>query len=742
MKTVVRELRRAPARVIATVFSVALALAAIGVLATPEVARSTLDADAKADHVAHVTASTTPITDVPTAESVDGADVIEGRVVGTAELTSGEQVTVVGGDWTTTEVDMVSPTEGRLPRSDGEVVVSVGVAAVGDLVELPDGTELEVVGVGETTAFATESTIYATPNSARAAVGAEGFNELVVRTDDTSEDALLGTVDELRTVLATKGASYTSFPSTLPGGEHPIQEGITQISTLIGMLGIMAAVVALVLLASTTNTLITERSHEVAVMRALGGRPRVVRRRLRRIAIVVAAAGVLIGVPLGIVVANVIARMVLTRFAGITPGIGFSLPVILGSIAFALIGARLVAGRAARRVAKVPLAEGLRDRDGAPFGRRLSDRIIARIPTGGLFSRLAIRSGARRGSRSIAIALQVAAGVGAAVCVASLATSVTSFNNSEVASWRWSTLATPVDPGYPYAAGLAAGDPDRETAIEIEGNTGDWGVEVFGVAPATTMVDTKPSEGRWLDTDPTTTNEAVIATGLADSIGLGVGDEVDIRLPSGTATYEIVGTNLIRSTAFFVDRDDLGATLGAPGRANVVWSHDTDPGPVVDGAGNPVISDVQTVNELYAEDQGARQAILAIFTAIAVIVVSVAALGMASTLAVNLHDRRHELATMRAMGGRRMQIVGLLAMELLPLVLAGWAIGLGIGWVGSSLIMAAFEQGAGVELGYTFATNVIPITALAALAATAGLVALSVRGMYRRSPAFTLRTAG
>ena len=55
----------------------------------------------------------------------------------------------------------------------------------------------------------------------------------------------------------------------------------------------------------------------------------------------------------------------------------------------ALLGARLVAARAARKVVKLPLAEALRDRDGSPFGRRWTHRLATRVPSGGLFGRLA-----------------------------------------------------------------------------------------------------------------------------------------------------------------------------------------------------------------------------------------------------------------------------------------------------------------------------------------------------------------
>ena len=357
-----------------------------------------------------------------------------------------------------------------------------------------------------------------------------------------------------------------------------MEEGTTQISTMIGMLGIVAGIVALVLLASTTNAIVTERSREASVMRALGGSRREVRRTLRRVALAIAFLGAAIGIPLGILVSNVIARMVLEKFAGITPGLAVSVPVMVGSLLFAVVGARLISGRAARRVTRIPLVEALRDRDGAPFGRRLGDRIIGHLPTGGTWGRLAVRSSVRRRGRAIALVAQVACAVGAAVTVASLGTSVSNFNQAELASWEWSTTTTPRDPGYPYPAGAVTAAPPgttHEAALYADGRVDDWDFEVWGVEPGTTMLDTGVDAGRWL-TDTHALGDgptpAVIASHIADQLGYEVGDTVTMELATGPTEFTIVGEHPIHGVSLFVARDDLASVLGADGRANVVWT--------------------------------------------------------------------------------------------------------------------------------------------------------------------------
>ena len=385
MRQMFREFRRAPARIVTSILALAFALGAMGVFAIPTVASSSLRDSVAADRMANIAFDTTDsdaIDIAAAAESVPGVDDALAEVVvdvGTGPASPGAALLpVVGRDLTDTRIDVVSATSGRLPTVAGEVLVTAGAANLGDTITAtaPDGREvpLTVVGVGGTTFWAGETVAFSTFATAADLAGTVGANHLVVRATDASGDGLRSAADAVRERLAPAGVTLTDLPVTVPDGTHPIENDIRQVSTLIGFLGIVAGLVALVLLGSTTNTLITERTREAAVMRALGARNRPLRRRLRRLAVAIAAAALVIGLPLGVLISNVIARMVMQEFLDITPGIAVSVPVLVISAVFALVGAALVASGAARRVTKIPLATALRDRDGSPFGRRFAER--------------------------------------------------------------------------------------------------------------------------------------------------------------------------------------------------------------------------------------------------------------------------------------------------------------------------------------------------------------------------------
>ena len=738
MRQTLREIRRAPARIITSVIALTLAVGAIGVFAIPSVASDSVRSTVEIDRLSNIVLS---ITDSGGADveqivgPVENVVSFDGQVLADVGVGGAATMPIVGIDPADQDVDIVSITEGRLATAPGEIVVADGVAERGDrmVVTAPDGrtVELSVVGVGSTSAWVSDDVAFATLATARDLAGVAGFNRVAARAVDDGADALDATVDELRERFASDGVSFVEMPVTVPDGTHPIEAAIRQVSTMIGLLGIVAGLVALVLLGSTTTTLITERTREVAVMRALGARSRLVRRRLRRLALGIAAAAVVIGVPVGIAISNVIARLVLQRFVGITPDVGVSLPVVATSVVFALVGARLVAGGAARRVSRVPLASALRDRDGRPFGRRRAERIAARSRIGGLLDRAALRNLVHRRARSTAIFAEITAAVAALLIIASFATTVNAFNDAEFEPWAWTSRTTVAGEGLDIDVTAMGASPSSEPAIESIGDVDGWDVDVVGLGRDTTMIDRSVGAGTWLGAP----GEVVVSTGFAEHVGVGVGDDLTVSLATGTTTYRVVGLHPLRGRTLFVDVAELADDLGQPGRANVVLSS-TDAPNLHLGA----LTTTTPLTDLTADDSG-RAAIMLIFGAVGVIVVSVAGLAVASGVAVNVFERRHELAAIRAIGGRSRDVMRIVSAELLPLAAAGLGVGVVAGHLGSSAIVRSFENADAVEIGLVFASSVIPVAAVVVVVGCLAISSLVVRRIGRASLAETLRTA-
>ena len=747
MRRFIREFRRAPARIVTSVIALSLALGAIGVMGVPDVATSSLREAAAADAIANIAIDTTDSGDLavePLVGSVDGVDLAETQIVARVdtgiESGTGSVITVLGVDVGKQDIDIVSADAGRLPTGRDEILVVDGLADLGAMIPVTglDGetSTLTVVGIGGTSYHAGEQLAFSSTETARDLAGLEGFNRLVVHAEGGA-DELRVLADSIRDVLVEEGVAVVTLPVTVPHGRHPIEADIAQVSLLVGLLGIVAGLVALVLLASTTTTLITERSREVAVMAALGGRRRVIRRRLRRLALAIAAVAVLIGVPLGVLVSNYIARMVLEEFVGLTPGFAFSVPVVLGSAVFALLGARLVSARAARRVTKQPLATALRDRDATPFGRRLSERIASRLALGGLLERCGLRNGIHQRGRSLTMLAQITAAVAALLVVTSMATTVTAFNDAENEHWHYATRTTIPGPGLDMPGELADADHRSEMAIAAAGEYEDWEVDLVGVESGSAFLDQGLDAGRWYGSDGQ--GEIVLSTGFARRVGLDVGDRIDLRLANGVVDYEVVGLHPARGRYAFAEVDRLASDLGSTGMANMLLSSDAMPEAMSSWDRNGIVS-VQPLDETTG-DEAARDAIVLIFSAIGLVIVSVAGLAVASGLAVNVYERRHELAALQAIGGRRRHVMRVVLAELAPIAVVGVVLGVALGYVGAIGLIGAFESADAVEIGMVFATGVIPFAAMLAVLGSLGLGSVMARRVTRRPVALTLRSA-
>ena len=744
MSQVFGEIRRAPARIIVSVFALALAIGAIGVFAIPTVAASSLRDTAHRDQLAQIVMSTTDTGDVDIPAlltPIENVELAEIQVLthvavgnrGTPELSP--PIQVVGVEIGQQQIDIVHADKGRLPKRADEVLVSDGVADIGATIAAvghgDTTTELTVVGVGGTSAWSGEDVLFTTLDTAAGMAGLEGANRVVVVTHETDQADLSATAEATADLFSDQGIALTLLPEIVPNGEHPIETDIEEVSTLIGLLGIVAGIVAIVLLGSTTNTLITERTREAAVMRMLGARRRKLRRRLRRLAVGIAVAAAVIGVPLGILISNVIARMVLQEFVGITPGLAVSLPVVVGSVAFAVVGARLVASRAARRVTNVPLASALRDRDGSPFGRRFGERLAAGIPIGSLLNRTSIRNVVHRRSRSLAIVGQVTIAVSSLMIVASFATTINDFNVSELEAWNWQSKTTVAGEGLDIDAELADTDPRSEAGIDVIGELGEWEIEVHGLPADTLMINRTLDEGVWIEQP----NDAVVSRGFAERLDISVGDDIEVLLASGPAIYQVTGLHPDPLRSVFVGVETLSTELGASGRRNVIYSLDHETSVELAGLTEVVHYDA------VSEDETARRAIMLIFGAIGFVVVAVTGLAIASGLAVNVYERRHEFAALEAIGGRRRDIYRVVSAELAPLAMLGIGLGLAFGYIGSWAIVDSFEASDAVEINLAFATGAIPAVVAVVVLGSLAIAGLMVRRVTSQPVAETLRTA-
>jgi putative ABC transport system permease protein len=351
-----------------------------------------------------------------------------------------------------------------------------------------------------------------------------------------------------------------------------------------------------------------------------------------------------------------------------------------------------------------------------------------------------------RPGRTVGLTTQAAAAVSAVLIVASLGTSLADFGEAELEPWRYEQMTYVVNPGdgFQVSAGTDADATahGEEAGLFSYGSHDDFEIDVYGLLAGTEVIDTTTVEGRWFESPAAASGapEAVVTEGFARHRGISVGDLVEIELPSGPAEVEIVGTHRLRRAAFFLDRAELGDMLGRPATADVVWAMEGS-GPLGEAVAAGFAVEVDSPADLVAEDTAARGMIMGIFWAIGIVVAAVATIGFASSLQMLVHDRRRELAAVRAGGGSAGLLRRLVLTEATWVALVGGTVGAVAAHFGASALMAFVESSESMDIGYSYAMAMVAPVLAAALLVASVLAVLAVRPVLRTAPATLLRAA-
>ena len=162
-------------------------------------------------------------------------------------------------------------------------------------------------------------------------------------------------------------------------------------------------------------------------MKAIGGTRRQIRRVYHRTALLLGAAGSVLGVGLGLLIANA-DRAVASELATSrsTPPFGVVGSVVAASVVIGLLAPPLAALVAVRAASGIPVREALQDSAGPRAARAGSSVSLRRLGFLPRTAQIGVRGVTRRcGRRSLGTVVQVALAVGTLLAVLSLVAGVT-----------------------------------------------------------------------------------------------------------------------------------------------------------------------------------------------------------------------------------------------------------------------------------------------------------------------------
>jgi putative ABC transport system permease protein len=768
----VTDLTRRKARAVFTVLTLAIAVASVGIFAIPSLMNTAMQKEVQATRLPDLTLSTKPLrlTDaqvaalrrLPNVVAFEPRSYLQTRV-----WLGGRRVkaAIVGvPQYRLHSVDVVSLVSGRLPsgltvltdtqnakqgRFSGKQGSSIRIVGVGNrLLTVPvSGVGRNMIG-GQFAVGSEAVVLYATP-ALIAKLGADpGYSSLEFRLRDTSRPAAERTVDAARAYLRSHSAftGFSELPEIRKPGTYPYQDFIEQLSSIMRVFTVLALIAGVVLIANTMTTLIGEQRREIGMMKAVGGTVRQIRRVYLRTALLLGAAGAVVGVGLGLVVANAVVGY-FANFFGVSAGFSVSLPVLVASVAVGLIAPALAALLPIRRGSRISVREALEEVPPLQGGQAMADRALRRLRFLPRTAQIGLRSVTRRGRRSVATIAQIALAVGTLLAVLALIDTVTKTTNQVWNDARWDVeVNTAVGTQFDARAsrlirstpGVAKAQPFLVNLLKYKGRDG-W----LYAFPEQPMFATPILHGRMFTPadGAARAHVAVIAENFARTTGTHVGDRVTLQTAAGPATFRVIGvtsSQWYNGTGFFaplatveqvLQRDTVsGFLIRTSSRDHAAIDRTTTR--VEDrlaAAGYGVATGVK-----YSQQQANVSQNKAISMAIGILgllVVAISMVGLANAITMSVLERTREIGVLRCIGARARDIRRIFAAEGLAVSLAGWLLGIPVGYALARMFSWLMLKVINIDFGFTFP----PLNLLIALAGTVVLALLIMRLPLRRA---------
>jgi putative ABC transport system permease protein len=780
----IKDLTRRKARTGFAVLTLAIAVASLGIFAAPSLMDQAMQNEIASNKLADLTVSTKPLAvsaatmaglaSLPNVEAADGMSYFQTRVwVGQRRV----RALIVGvPDWANQRVNVVTVASGRPPTAQ-TVLSDVQNAKQGRL--SGDAGNIRVLGVGDRTLTVPVSgtgrnlvagqyvtngdlvVLYSTPGLIARLGGDPGYSDLNFRLRDTTTAAANRTAAEIKAYLAAHTAftGFSDLPAIRKPGTYPGKDFFDQIASLMNVFTILALISSLVLIANTMTTLIGEQRREIGVMKAIGGSRRQIRRVYVRTALLLGAAGSAVGALLGIVIANAIVRFFGESFFAISPSFAVNVPVIAASVLLGVVAPPLAALPAIRRGARFPVREALEEVPPLGGGLASVDRALRRLSFAPRTAQIGIRSVTRRARRSTATVLQIGLAVGTLIGVLALVNSVTTTTNSVWNTAKFDVLLnTAVGKQFDAKAahimqttpGVAGAQPLLENALKFQGK--DAGISGYADRP---LFEQPIVNGRWYTPTEAASGAhvTVIAKNLARTTGTGVGDTVKLQLASGPETFRVIGETSSQwnnGLNFYVPLQTLKTVLGTT-TVNGYFIQTTSADHTAIDRTTTRLEDrlasagyaIGTMVK-YSSQQANVSANARISSAIAVLgllIVAISMVGLINAITMSVLERTREIGVLRCIGARARDIRRIFTAEGITVSLAGWLIGIPIGYAIARMFNWLILRVINIEFGFTFPLQNVGIALVGTVILALLIIRIPVRRAVRFKPGEAIRYA-
>jgi putative ABC transport system permease protein len=636
-------------------------------------------------------------------------------------------------DFANQQVNIVSVDEGDAPSStpDDRSALLDSPASPGEQISIKAGDgkfyPFVVSGSGGTIRWSARADdigeiVYVPAETVRLLTASAGFNSLEVRLVDNAVESAEATLADVRSYLEAVAPemAYWEVPDVPEPGSWYGRDQVFRMVPLLYVIGFAALVSALILVSTTMNTIVSQQTAEIGVMKAIGGSRRTIMACYLRSVLLLGGIGTALGTAAGAFMSDRFGRFVQEELGGIRAMWSTNPWFLFVGVVAGLGGTALASLPALRRAMRVTVRQAFASHGvDNGHGRGVVERATRSARFLSSPTRLGLRNTARRRGRSLATSLQVALGVGTvlafgAFSITALAVTQDTLENEngELRVYHDRGL---VDDEEARLLGSLAGVVALQPIVYSDADFGGDQRPMWGL-PAETIYDPNLSAGRWFtDHDVTSAAQvAVIGGPLAAITNTTVGDQIEIGTRSGVQTVQVVGIdeNLVHDGTFIWLPLDTAKVFEGQPYPNVYWVETASAdAAVVDevadgiaaafaGADNPMSLDIQYQHLAVA--QAEDRIVVGVIQMLGLPIVAIGMIGLVSAMTTTVLERTREIGILRAVGARRRHIRQVFRTEGVALAALGWLIGIPVGYALAKVIVWFFGRALHTSLSLLF----------------------------------------
>lgn len=588
-----------------------------------------------------------------------------------------------------------------------------------------------------------EDSIYAQYADAQAILGLPGYNVFAVRYEDF--ELAEAHFKDIQGVINDHTPYFPVYALMEDPADSRIVRDTKSTGAVLSLLAMVAMVVAGFLVVNVINSIVVEQKKQIGTIKSMGGT------RVDNFFIFAGMAlvygvigtvpGVLLGIPLGFQMAQAMGK----EFSILIDEFAWSPTAVVIGVLMGLAVPVLAAVIPVYNGTRVTIREAMSDFGiSSTYGQGRLARLVGWLPVP-ISVRQAFSNTLQKRGRLALTGITLTLAIGAFMGVLAVTVSVIDEVNAIFGRMNYQIVAVPneTQDQAAYEARVAAVEgvqlvsPLVYVMTQIDGDytnffTSDNQIETLGVDTTADLFNFQFTSGTGWQDDPNREG-VVIASPMAGQLGIQAGDDLTFWVSGQRVTLPVIGVDRAAFDFMYMEWQQLAQLAGLTGET------EADVGPVPNAYSitiaedDPSSAEVDVVMERLDEsllaagiggnytNQIAEAEFIVSFISVfqtvlviaAALIAMVGAIGLLTTLSMNVFERQKEIGVMRSIGAGSLTIVTQFLSEGLLVGLAAWVIGLPISYFLAMALNAAFNVDT-LEFRYPL---IIPVFGLVSMVA-------------------------